>query len=152
MVNETNNTLLIRGSKRDVNDFIKLHKTDIDGTLYWDFRKSVPCEREQNTEQWGTRRLGTLNSLDYKNGIVMFQTPSTPCFIWFEKIVEKYPSLNFSHYYSDEFQEEFYGWAVAYNGNILDAKQICLHTYDKSGGIDLYKYESFQEHVDLVIK
>ena len=150
MVNETNNTLLIRGNTEDVNNFINLHKTEIEGNLYWDFRKSVPCNLENNYEQWGTLRLGVLDLSDYNNGIVMFQTPSTPSLKWFEKIVEKYTNLNFSYYYSDEFQEEFYGWAVAYNGTILDAKQICLHRNEKVGGIDLYKYDSYKEQLNSI--
>ena len=146
MPNETNNTLLIRGDKGEIAKFIQLHKTEIEGNLYWDFRKSIPSNPDNFIQNWGTHRIGIMSLSDDTNGIVMFETPLTPCFTWFKSIVSQYPQLNFSYYYSDEFQEEFYGWAVAYNGKILDGKQICLHPDENVGGIDLFKYDDFRDH------
>lgn len=150
MPNETNNTLIIRGDNTAVENFILLHKLDINDHLYWDFNKSIPVEEKKYIEKWGTYRIGILNLLDKKNGIVMFQTPITPCLKWFEKIVEKYPDLNFSYYYSDEYQEEFYGWSVGIDGKILDGKQICLHVNKNVGGVDLYKYNDGEKHLQTI--
>lgn len=122
---------------------------------YWDFEVSVPLNDENNKENengnenennynkirekiWGTGR-GLLRSHIINNNIISIDTPWTSCLIWFKSMIKKYPDLTFSIKYNDEFQEDFYGWAIAVNGKIIDEEEICLHRNEDQGGIDLFK-------------
>ena len=39
---------------------------------------------------------------------------------------KKYKNLSFILRYNDEYMEEFYGWAVSLNGNLIENDEIIL--------------------------
>ena len=133
--------------------------------IYWNFEKSVPITNQkyveadkmlenndldadthnklvdtknQYTKQyWGTNRgMVTYN----KNNKIHIDTPWTPCDVWFKNMISKYPNLDFSLKYNDEYREEFYGWSVASKGVLIDSEMICLHPCEADGGVDLFKF------------
>ena len=86
---------------------------------------------------WGTN----CGIVSYnKNNKIHIDTPWTPCNVWFKNMIAKYPLLNFSLKYNDEYREEFYGWAVACKGELIDCEIICLHPSTEEGGINIFKY------------
>ena len=102
----------------------------------------VFIKRKYTKLNWGTHRgIVTYN----KNNKIHIDTPWTPCDSWFKNMISKYPKLTFSLKYNDEYSEEFYGWAVACKGQLIDCEMICLHTSEKHGGIDLFKYYNEEE-------
>lgn len=133
-----------------------------DSKYYWDFEVSIPLNKvdnegnnEENNEgknvfesyiiitqlredTWGTRSGIIINHNKQKN-YLSIDTPWTPCLIWFKSMIKNYPTLTFSLKYNDEFMEDFYGWAIAVNGKIIDEEEICLHRNEYLGGIDLFK-------------
>ena len=143
MPNETQNCLEIQGDQTLIDSFINTHKKtnkeyDI---IYWDFSKSVPIDLNNDEyiqeKTWGTYR-GIVSHIN--NNKIYIETPWRSCDLWFESMIVKYPNLNFILTYNDEYSEDFYGWIVACQGNIIRNEEICLHQNAEHGGIDLYKF------------
>ena len=112
----------------------QLQKDNLDFDTY---NNSVIIKRKYTKGKWGTDRgIVTYN----KNNKIHIDTPWTPCDIWFKNMITKYPKINFSLKYNDEYQEEFYGWVVSSQGKIIDSEKICLHPSKQNGGINLFKY------------
>lgn len=119
----------------------ELEKDNLDCDTH---NKLVFLKRKYTKLNWGTHRgIVTYN----KNNKIHIETPWTPCDVWFKNMITKYPNLNFSLKYNDEYREEFYGWAVACNGQLIDSEKISLLPSDE-GGINLFKYyngENFEQ-------
>ena len=168
MPNETSNVLQMFGDQKDIDNFLKdhieyspEHSEDYE-SIFWNFAHSVPIENEEylNAKKelekddyenqskfvnithkyenlmWGVYRgMVTYN----KNNKIHMETPWSPCVNWFKNMISKYPNLNFSLKYNDEYSEDFYGWCVACKGELIDSEKICLHKSD-TGGLDLFKF------------
>ena len=102
----------------------------------WDFNESLSIPKIKNItissveneiklreKMWGTRR-GIISSI--QRNIVYIETPYTSCLNWYMSIIKKYKNLSFILRYNDEYMEEFYGWAVSLNGNLIANDEIIL--------------------------
>lgn len=112
-------------------------KLEKEGLECDEHNRLVLIKRKYTKLSWGTSRgIVTYN----KNNKIHIETPWMPCDNWFKNMISKYPTLNFSLKYNDEYSEEFYGWAVACHGVLIDSEMICLHPSEENGGINLFKY------------
>ena len=70
-------------------------------------------------------------------------------FVGFKQFILEIQGIidNFSLKYNDEYREEFYGWAVACQGVLIDSEMICLHPSEENGGINLFKDYNEEEFV-----
>ena len=128
-------------NQKYINAEKELEKDNLDSNTH---NNLIAIKNEYTEKYWGTHR-GMVTY--HKDNKIHIDTPWTSCIIWFKNMISKYPKLNFSLKYNDEFREEFYGWAVAYKGILIDSEKICLHPSEE-GGINIFKYYNKENGYD----
>ena len=139
------NTIKLTGIESEIEKFIELHISYRHDEFDWDFSKSVPCENK--IEKWGTSGCSSVEITGCNNNIIIIKTFYTPCNIWFENIVKKYPSISFKYTYVGDTIRNYYGWMVGYKGNIIAKDHICFDADERCGILELYKYKSLEDQL-----